>query len=193
MTTQDPGGTRPARAAGLMLMGIAVIAAVLGVITLIEGGAGNAAPPDLPPTSSTANPPGTQPSGSAQPSSPTNPPPTSPPPGNNPTTEPPPQPPPPPNPRDVSVRVFNNGTIPRLAAQAANDFRGDGWNVVEVGNYPFGIIPTSTVYFRTGTEEEAAARELGGRFNLRVEPRFEGIVNSAPGLIVIVTNDYGGK
>jgi hypothetical protein len=65
--------------------------------------------------------------------------------------------------------------------------------VVAVSNYPNARIPTSTVYFRAGTGEEAAAQRLGSRFNLRVEPRFDGIVNASPGLIVIVTNDYGSK
>jgi hypothetical protein len=91
------------------------------------------------------------------------------------------------------VRVLNNGTVTGLAAQAARDFRNDGWNVVEVGNYSQGIIPTSTAYFRQGTDEEAAARALAGRFNLRAEARFPGIANSSPGVIVMITNDYGGK
>src|SRR6266545_4989562 len=75
---------------------------------------------------------------------------------------------------------------------SARDFRNDGWNVVEVGNYSQGIIPTSTAYFRPGTEEEAAARALAGKFNLRAEARFPGIANSSPGVIVMITNDYGG-
>lgn len=91
------------------------------------------------------------------------------------------------------MRVYNNGTVTGLAAQAAGDFRAGGWQVVEVGNYSAGIIPTTTVYFRPGTEEEAAARELGTRFGMRVEPRFPGIADAAPGLIVLITNDYGGK
>jgi hypothetical protein len=93
----------------------------------------------------------------------------------------------------VPVRVFNNGTIPKLAAKAASDFRADGWNVVEVGNYSQGIIPTSTAYFRPGTTEEPAAAELARKFGMRAEPRFAGIADASPGVIVMVTNDYGGK
>jgi hypothetical protein len=59
-----------------------------------------------------------------------------------------------------------------------------------VSNYSSGIIPVTTAYFRPGTDEEAAARALGIEFGLRAEPRFEGIQNSAPGVIVIVTNNY---
>lgn len=90
----------------------------------------------------------------------------------------------------VPVRVYNNGTIPHLAERAAQEFRNAGWTVTTVGNYAKGIIPTSTVYFRPGTDEEAAAAELGREFGLRVEPRFPGIDDATPGLIVIVTNDF---
>lgn len=89
--------------------------------------------------------------------------------------------------------MYNNSTVRGLAAQAAEDFRRAGWPVVDVANYPNARIPTSTVYFRPGTGEEAAAQQLGTRFNLRVEPRFDGIANASPGLVVIVTNDYGSK
>jgi hypothetical protein len=88
------------------------------------------------------------------------------------------------------VRVYNNSTITGLAARAADDFRADGWQVEKVSNYPSGIISTSTVYYRPGTSEQSAASSLGSQFGLRVEPRFTGIDDATPGLIVIVTNDY---
>jgi hypothetical protein len=56
--------------------------------------------------------------------------------------------------------VYNNSTIKGLAAKAADDLRADGWNVTEVGNYPYGVIRTTSVYYRPGTEEEAAARAI---------------------------------
>nr|WP_239028606.1 LytR C-terminal domain-containing protein [Pseudonocardia acidicola] len=90
----------------------------------------------------------------------------------------------------VPLRVYNNGTIHGLAAQAAQDFRNSGWTVTAEGNYPSGIISTSTVYYRPGTDEQAAAQLLGSQFGLRVEPRFAGLDDASPGLIVIVTNDY---
>nr|MBA2324062.1 LytR family transcriptional regulator [Pseudonocardiales bacterium] len=43
---------------------------------------------------------------------------------------------------------------------------------------------------RPGTSEQAAARALASSFGLRVEPRFEGIKDASPGLIVILTKDY---
>ncbi|NMH95076.1 LytR C-terminal domain-containing protein [Pseudonocardia bannensis] len=90
----------------------------------------------------------------------------------------------------VPLRVYNNSTITGLAARAAEDFRSSGWAVESVANYPSGIIPTSTVYYRPGTNELAAAQSLGNQFSMRVEPRFEGLGDASPGLIVIVTNDY---
>jgi hypothetical protein len=92
----------------------------------------------------------------------------------------------------VPVRVYNNSTITGLAVKAADDVRANGWNVEGTGNYSQGTIPTTTVYFRPGTEEEASAKELASVLRARVEPRFDGIQSSAPGIILIVTNDYQG-
>ena len=193
---QGPGSTRRGRVAGLALIAVALIALVIGVITLFTGGGSDNAgptsnPPSPPPGSATSKPGGTS---TSRPATSTTSSPTS---SSTTTTTAPPataQPPqPPPNNRSVPIRVFNNGTISGLAAQAARDFRGDGWNVVEVGNYSQGIIRTSTAYFRPGTGEEPAARELAAKFNMRAEARFPGIAGASPGVIVMVTNDYGGK
>lgn len=90
----------------------------------------------------------------------------------------------------VEVRVFNNSTIRGLADRAAADLRARGWNVVEVGNYPYGTIPESTVYYRPGTPEQGAADALADQFGLRSMPRFPGIQNASPGVIVIATNNW---
>lgn len=92
--------------------------------------------------------------------------------------------------KSVPVRVYNNSTIRSLATKAAEDFRSNDWTVTKVDNYSAGKIPTTTVYFRPGTDEEAAAKLLAQEFGLRVEPRFDGIKKSSPGIIVIVTKDY---
>lgn len=188
---QEPGGTRPGRAAGLLLIGIAVIAVVLGVITLLDGGDENNGGP--PPSSTGQQPPppsGSQPGGNQPPGQSTS---QSPPPVTTTTTEQPAPPPPPQvDPKSVPVRVFNNSTIPKFAATAANDFRNEGWNVVEVGNYSESIIPTTTAYFRPGTSEEAAARALATRFNLKVEQR-PASFRYGDGVIVMITKDYGSK
>lgn len=93
----------------------------------------------------------------------------------------------------VQVRVYNNSTITGLAARAASDLRADGWNVAEAANYPYGIIPTTTAYFTPGTDEETAAKALATAYGMKAEPRFAGIQNASPGVIVIVTNDYQGQ
>jgi hypothetical protein len=92
----------------------------------------------------------------------------------------------------VVLRVYNNSTIHGLAARAGDDLRTAGWNVVEVSNYPSGIIPATTAFYRPGTDEEAAAKALAAEFGMRAEPRFAGIQQASPGVIVIVTNNYQG-
>ncbi|HEV7468533.1 MAG TPA: LytR C-terminal domain-containing protein [Pseudonocardia sp.] len=88
------------------------------------------------------------------------------------------------------LRVYNNSTIAGLAAKAAEDFRRAGWTVTESRNYSDGVIPTTTVYYRPGTGEQAAAERLAAEFGMRAEPRFAGIQDATPGLIVILTKDY---
>ncbi|MFR9801539.1 LytR C-terminal domain-containing protein [Pseudonocardia sp. RS010] len=90
----------------------------------------------------------------------------------------------------MPLRVYNNSTVEGLAARAASDFRNGGWTVTDTTGYPYGVIPTSTVYYRQGTAERASADRLAQEYGLRVEPRFDGIQDASPGLIVIVTQDY---
>lgn len=93
----------------------------------------------------------------------------------------------------VDVRVYNNSNISGLAARAERDLEARGWDVVETGNYSDGVIYTTTVYYREGTNEEAAAQAIGENFSMRVRPRFDGIEDASPGVIVIVTKDYDGR
>jgi type IV secretory pathway VirB10-like protein len=197
MSTPDPAGPgRPARLAGLGLLALAAIALVIGLISWIGGG-------DKP--QDTANQPPAATTGSTEPPQTTTAPPSSeappPPPPNTTTSSPaatqPSQPPSqsaqPPAQHTQSVRVLNNSFIEKLADRAADDFKAGGYNVTEVGNYSGGKIAVPTVYFRPGTDEEADARALGKDFGMRVEPRFDGIKDATPGIIVIVTKDYTPK
>jgi hypothetical protein len=187
--------------AGLALLGVAVGAALVGLVTISsgprDGDGGDAigtttatettqiqtetsAPTGTEtPATQTGPPPGEQ-GATPSPTTPAAPPTT--------TAPVPPAPPPP----TAPVRVYNNSTITGLAARAASDLSNAGWPVEEVANYR-GRIPTSTVYYQPGTGQEAAAQRLANQFELRVEPRFSGIEGASPGLIVIVTNDYGSK
>ncbi|WP_329054601.1 LytR C-terminal domain-containing protein [Amycolatopsis sp. NBC_01488] len=193
------GMSRPMKAAGVALIGVAIIAAVIGGISALNGGGSNEAGPSGTPTQpGTSGGPSTPPTTSSSPSTPptsTSTSPASP----SPTTPPPGQPtsPAPGQPGDhqagnkwVTVRVFNNSLIKDLAQRAADDFRGGGWTVNEVGNYSQGTIPTTTAFYRLGTDEEAAAKQLAQEFGIKAEPRFPGIESASPGVIVIVTKEY---
>ncbi|MBC6447162.1 LytR C-terminal domain-containing protein [Actinokineospora xionganensis] len=200
--TTDPSAARPGKIAGLVLIGVAAVSTVLGVVTLLggngdseagqqpESSAPAASQPSVTPPSTSESSPGQTPS-SAAPTT-TTPPvtttavPTSAGPGAGPGQ------PGTPSTKDQPVRVYNNSTVADLASKARDDLAAHGWNVVETGNYSQGIIPTTTVYFVPGTAEEAAARALAAEFGIRSEPRFEGIKDSRPGLILIVTKDYRG-
>ncbi|TWP51082.1 LytR family transcriptional regulator [Lentzea tibetensis] len=185
--------SRPAKAAGFALLGVAAVALVIGVVSLFSGGSSDTPPPAA--QSSTAPPASASASASEQPSSQppattTTPPTTTATPA---TTSTPPASNPPAQVTKVAVRVYNNSTITGLAARASDDVKRAGWEVSETGNYSQGQIPTTTVYFRPGTDEEASARALGDALKARVEPRFDGINHAAAGVILIVTNDYKGS
>jgi hypothetical protein len=89
------------------------------------------------------------------------------------------------------IRVYNNSLIKNLAETAADQFKDSGWSVTSVGNYPFGSIPTSTVYYQPGeSRQREAAEYLANSFGMRAEPRFGGLRDASPGLIVILTKDF---
>jgi hypothetical protein len=200
------GGPSPLRVGGLALLGVGAVAAIVGIGTLVSGGGDGSGTTAAPTTSSVA--PTT--TGAVAPTSAVSVPSFTPTPaptnaiagggtggdgtgtgatgggtgssggaGGGGTTV-----------VKSAVRVYNNSTVTGLATRAADDFRNDGWTVDAVANYPSGTIPTSTVYYRPGTSEQAAAQAMGSAFGMRVEPRFVGLDDASPGLIVIVTNDY---
>ncbi|MEU5235001.1 LytR C-terminal domain-containing protein [Streptomyces anulatus] len=189
--------SRPAKAAGFALLGVAAVALVIGVVSLFSGGASDTPPvaegsSTAPPAATTSEqasseqpPASTTPSSAAvtttaSPAVPTSSAAVPPPPVTQPGTA------------KAPVRIYNNSTITGLASKASDEVRANGWTVEGTGNYSGGTIPTTTVYFRPGTEEEASAKELASVLRARVEPRFDGIQSSAPGIILIVTNDYQG-
>ncbi|GAB3679836.1 LytR C-terminal domain-containing protein [Saccharopolyspora tripterygii] len=216
MSVGEPsGGPGGAKLIGLGLIGVGVIAAVFGAVTLMSGESSDTAQP-LPqePTSQVQSPPKPAPSPVVPP---VQPPPVQPP-ADTPPVQPPPVVDPPQSPQpgsgngqapgsgqsqdipvgsgkgseQIIVRVYNNSTISGLAHRAAEDLRKAGYDVPEVGNYAAGKIPTTTVYFRPGSDEERQATELAAKIGARVEARFDGIQDATPGLIAIITNDYKG-
>ncbi|MGW6447780.1 LytR C-terminal domain-containing protein [Lentzea sp. NPDC055074] len=188
--------SRPAKAAGFALLGVAAVALIIGVVSLFGGGS------DTPPSaegSSTAPPPQTSAGSPTAPTeaSSTQPPAatTTAPPATTPSSTSAAVPPPPvtqPGAAKVPVRVYNNSTITGLASKASDAVRSNGWTVADTGNYSQGTIPTTTVYYRPGTDEEASAKELAEVLRARVEPRFDGIEKAPTGIILIVTNDFQG-
>lgn len=179
--------SRPAKAAGFALLGVAAVALVIGVVSLFGGGSDS--PPAAegtstapPATTTSEQPPASTPS--SAPAATTTVPPSAPA-----SSVVPPPPVTQPGVAKVPVRVYNNSTISGLAVKASDEVRANGWTVAETGNYSSGTIPTTTVYFRPGTDEEASAKELAAVLRARVEPRFDGIESSAAGIILIVTND----
>jgi LytR cell envelope-related transcriptional attenuator len=193
-TPKGTGASRRLRTAGLVLFAVAVIAALLGLVVAIPRG--EPAPGESLPPPATA--PGTA---AARPSVIPYPPPVPSITAEAPVVAPSVAPSVPPDAagsgpvsgesrRRGEVRVYNNSTIRGLAARAARDLTAAGWTVVEVGNYALGTIPVTTVYYQDGTGQQASAQALGAEFKMRVEPRFAGLANAGPGLIVIVTNNY---
>lgn len=202
------GVSRPMRAGGLVLLGVAAVAAVIGTASAVSGDDEKQAapPPEDPGTSEPAEPGGGTTSEPAEETTASSEPETTESSAPAESRTPPSSPAKPTGSagsgngsadggkgdadKSVSVRVYNNSKIKGLASRAADDLRANGWNVVMTGNYSSGRIYTTTVYYRPGTAERGAAEAIGAEFGMRVEPRFDGIADSTPGVIVIVTKDY---
>ncbi|MTE14920.1 LytR family transcriptional regulator [Nocardia sp. CT2-14] len=88
--------------------------------------------------------------------------------------------------KTIPVRVYNNGTVPGLAKKTGDQLSSDGFNVTEVGNYPSGVIPKTTVYYGSSPKEQALAKAIAAELGCSAEPRFPGIADSPSGVIVIV-------
>ncbi|MFE3191101.1 LytR C-terminal domain-containing protein [Nocardia sp. NPDC059240] len=89
----------------------------------------------------------------------------------------------------LPVRVYNNGTVAGLAKKTGDQLAGEGFNVAEVGNYPNGVIPKTTVYYGSSPKEQALAQAIAAELGCSAEPRFPGIADSPAGVIVIVTGN----
>lgn len=186
-------GSRPVRTAGFVLIGIAVVAVGLGVFALTSNGSGQAAAGRPPTTTTAPPPPPTTTTTHQRPTTTHTQPPTTTTLLPSTTIAPPPTTTGAPNPmQTVGVRVYNNSLIKDLAANAAQDFRNAGFNVVFVGNYPQGVIPHSTAYYSPAPGEQQIAMQLAQEFGMQVQPRFPGIASASPGVIVIVTMDFHG-
>jgi hypothetical protein len=87
-----------------------------------------------------------------------------------------------------SIRVLNNSNVSGLAATTASTLEAAGFTVTETGNYSDGTIPTTTVYYdESSAQERTEAQRIATTLGVSAEPRFAGIADSTPGIIVIVT------
>ncbi|MFD6895790.1 LytR C-terminal domain-containing protein [Rhodococcus sp. NPDC060086] len=86
----------------------------------------------------------------------------------------------------ADVRVYNNSNIAGLAAQTATLLEDEGFTIAETGNYSEGLLAQTSVYYGTGSGEQETAEAVAGALGVTAQPRFEGIADSAPGVIVIV-------
>ena len=89
----------------------------------------------------------------------------------------------------VPVRVYNNSTVDGLAATTADQLRAEGWTVTDALNYDSGQVPQSAVYYGTAPGEREAAEKVAQELGFAAEPRFEGILDAPPGVIVILAGD----
>ncbi|MFE3698027.1 LytR C-terminal domain-containing protein, partial [Nocardia tengchongensis] len=76
-----------------------------------------------------------------------------------------------------------------LAKNTGDQLSGEGYNITEVGNYPGGVIPKTTVYYGSSAKEQALAKAIAAELGCSAEPRFPGISDSPTGVIVIVTGN----
>ncbi len=91
--------------------------------------------------------------------------------------------------KQMPVRVYNNSTVEGLAGNTASTLETDGWSIDHVGNYNEGEVPHSAVYYGDARGEKAAAQKVASELGLPAEPRFAGISDASPGVIVILTAD----
>ncbi|AYA23708.1 LytR family transcriptional regulator [Rhodococcus rhodochrous] len=86
------------------------------------------------------------------------------------------------------VRVFNNSEIAGLAAQTATYLEDEGFTVSETGNYSEGLLTQTSVFYGSSPGEQQTATAVAESLGVTAQPRFEGIRDAAPGVIVIVTS-----
>lgn len=87
------------------------------------------------------------------------------------------------------VVVLNQTSRTGLAAQVADQLRGQGWTVAAVGNFR-GVVPATTVYYPAGTEDVASVLADDLPTPPRTKPRFGNL--SETRLTVVVTDNYPG-
>lgn len=86
----------------------------------------------------------------------------------------------------AEVRVYNISGQEGVAGKTADQLKGAGYNVTEVGNLSLPDVSTTTVYFGNAPGERDAADAVGKTLKAPVEPRAPDVADQPPGVIVVV-------
>jgi hypothetical protein len=88
----------------------------------------------------------------------------------------------------AEVRVYNIAGKEGIAAHTADQLKGAGFKVTEIGNLSLPDVSATTVYYTDADGEHATADAVGQKLGAAVEPRIPAIANQPPGVIVVVTS-----
>ncbi|ORV19599.1 LytR C-terminal domain-containing protein [Mycobacterium celatum] len=84
------------------------------------------------------------------------------------------------------VRVYNISGQEGVAGRTADQLKGKGYDVAEVGNLSLPDVSTTTVYFSNAPGERETADAVGKLLDAPVEPRVPEVADQPPGVIVVV-------
>jgi LytR cell envelope-related transcriptional attenuator len=87
----------------------------------------------------------------------------------------------------ADVHVFNISGKEGIAGHTADQLKGAGFKVVDVGNLSLPDVPVTTVYFTDADGEPATADAVGKNLGAPVESRIPALSGQPPGVIVLVT------
>ncbi|AEF39008.1 LytR C-terminal domain-containing protein [Hoyosella subflava] len=171
MSTPRPDVNRlPLRSFAFMLLSAAVVFIAIGVFVLRDASADSEPQASAPLAATTTT---AAPTTTAEPT-------PEPTPEETTTLAPPPVP-------AVQVHVLNNSTVQGLAGQTADTLRGSGWQVGNTGNYSASVVGGTTVYYGDAPGEQQVAERVAATLGASTAPRFAGISDQPPGVVVILT------
>ncbi|BBZ10824.1 LytR C-terminal domain-containing protein [Mycobacterium branderi] len=86
----------------------------------------------------------------------------------------------------AQVRVYNISGQEGVAGRTADQLKGKGYDVAEVGNLSLPDVSATTVYFSNAPGERDTADAVGKLLDAPVEPRVPEVADQPPGVIVVV-------
>lgn len=90
----------------------------------------------------------------------------------------------------IPVHALNNSNVKDLAQRVAAQVEAQGWTIGEVGNYPYEVLPASTVFYTEGNAvEQRAAEALAEQLGITAGPRPERLKDYSNGIILVITKD----